>query len=449
LLLRFTAFEALVRLVADVVSPDGVVTETGRGQLGRFMLGATAVVLTTGLFLLSLANVRWRAAVDSVLRWDALRHRGLHVPHPYWALACSAGSGALIAALWFWQGHLGPTVESAFAKEGFFEDVTFWLEIAGAVMCAIAAIQWKVRDGASSRVVRILFALCALGLFFVAMEEINWGQTLLGFQTPSSWAAINYQHETSVHNLLSRDTLTEGTRLVAFAFGIVVLGMIAWSIRAPRSIVGAVAPPASLGPLAIIITAGGVVLHPEVLELLLSLFFAFYSYRIFIAARRSAEVQAGTPDVPLARAGASAEQRDQLWSTELLEYTHDAIMIWEMDGAGILYWNGAAEKLYGFGRDEAHGRVTHELLKTRLADGVSNLEQTLARFGIWVGELQHTTRDGRTVVVDARLALMAQNNGRWLVLEVNRDVTDLKCAEAERQAIERQLAELRSRHDVP
>jgi PAS domain S-box-containing protein len=191
------------------------------------------------------------------------------------------------------------------------------------------------------------------------------------------------------------------------------------------------------------------VLHPEVLELLLALFFTFYSYRIHIAAGRSTQLPARAghePDVPLTKASGSGERRVSSWSTELLEYTHDAVIIWEMDGVGIVYWNAAAEKLYGYGREEAHGNVTHELLKTRLAGGVGHLEQTLARFGIWVGELQHTTRDGRTVVVDARLALMAQQNGRWLVLEVNRDVTDLKVAEAERQAVERQLAELRSRH---
>jgi PAS domain S-box-containing protein len=197
------------------------------------------------------------------------------------------------------------------------------------------------------------------------------------------------------------------------------------------------------------ITAGGMWLHPEILELLLALFFTFYSYRVHIAARRSAQAPAraaNEPDVPLAKASASGERRVSAWNTELLEYTHDAVIIWEMDGTGILYWNGAAEKLYGYRREEAYGNVTHELLKTRLAGGVGNLEQTLARFGIWVGELHHTARDGRTVVVDARLALMAQQSGRWLVLEVNRDVTDLKVAEAERQAVERQLAELRSRH---
>jgi PAS domain S-box-containing protein len=438
LLVRFAAFDTLVRLVADLVSPDGVVTATGRGQLSRLMLGMSGLVLLTGAFLLVLSNARWRGAVDSVMRWDALRQRGLQVPDPYWALAGSAGCGALIVALWFWQGHLGAVVEEAFDKEGFFEDVTFVLELAAAALCATAAIRWKVRDGMALRIARILYALCALGLFFVGMEEINWGQTLLGFDTPASWAAINYQHQTSVHNLLDRGALNEATELLAVAFGFAVLGMISWSVRAPRSFIAAIAPSASLVPLAMIISAGGVRLHPEVLELLLSVFFAFYSYRILVAVGRTAAIRAGASDVPLARARRSGN--------ELLEYTHDAIIIWELDGAGVLYWNSAAEKLYGYSRDEARGRITHELLKTRLAGGVGNLEQTLARFGIWVGELQHITRDGRTVIVDARLALMAQDNGRWLVLEVNRDVTDLKNAEAERQAVERQLVELRSRH---
>jgi PAS domain S-box-containing protein len=449
LLARLVAFETVARLVADLVSQDNVVSATARSELGSLLLAATGIVFATGVFLIALSNVRWRAAVDSAVLWDALRQRGLRVPNPYWVLACSAGLGVLIVALWHFRGHLGPAVQSLFAKEGFFEDVTFVLELAGAALCALAAIRWRVGEGGSARVVQLLYALCALGLFFVGMEEVNWGQTLLGFQTPSSWAAMNYQHETSVHNLLDRDTLNATTKLVSFSFGFVVVCMIAWSVRAPRSIVGAIAPPVSLAPLAMTITAGGMLLHPEVLELLFALFFAFYSYRVHVAAGRSAQAPAcaaNEPDVPLAKTSTSGERRVSAWNTELLEYTHDAVIIWEMDGTGILYWNGAAEKLYGYRREEAYGNVTHELLKTRLAGGVGNLEQTLARFGIWVGELHHTARDGRTVVVDARLALMAQQSGRWLVLEVNRDVTDLKVAEAERQAVERQLAELRSRH---
>jgi PAS domain-containing protein len=85
-------------------------------------------------------------------------------------------------------------------------------------------------------------------------------------------------------------------------------------------------------------------------------------------------------------------------------------------------------------------------LGTRLGGvtGANQLETALGRYGIWVGELNHTTRDGRQVDVEARLAVMSQESGRWLVLEVNRDVTDRKKAEEASMAVEMQLAHLRS-----
>lgn len=133
----------------------------------------------------------------------------------------------------------------------------------------------------------------------------------------------------------------------------------------------------------------------------------------------SATAKLPTPrDVPL------TSFENSRWDlSEILEYTHDAIIVWEMQGAGIVYWNRAAEQLYGFGRQEALGRTTHLLLNTKLAGGVKELEGRLSRYGVWIGNLRHRKRDGGEVVVNARLALMAQRNGRWLVLEVNRDVS--------------------------
>ena len=63
------------------------------------------------------------------------------------------------------------------------------------------------------------------------------------------------------------------------------------------------------------------------------------------------------------------------------------------------------------------------LLNTQSEGGVDLLEGKLARYGVWVGNLRHRRKDGVSVVVQARLALMSQSNGRWLVLEVNRDIT--------------------------
>jgi PAS domain S-box-containing protein len=115
-----------------------------------------------------------------------------------------------------------------------------------------------------------------------------------------------------------------------------------------------------------------------------------------------------------------------------------------MDGRGILYWNRAAEMLYGFTREQAHGRVTHELLKTELSGGVDELESRLARYVVWVGDLCHTCADGRRVEVEGRLSILARGTGPALVLEVNRDVTDRNRAEAERRAMEAQLRRLRA-----
>jgi PAS domain S-box-containing protein len=130
--------------------------------------------------------------------------------------------------------------------------------------------------------------------------------------------------------------------------------------------------------------------------------------------------------------------------TSLLEFTNDAVIIWEMNGRGILYWNRAAEQLYGFTSEESRSNTTHALLRTELSGGVPALESTLARYGIWVGELRHTHKSGATVYVEARLALLSQTSGGWLVLEVNRDISDRKLADAERHSMQTQLEQLRS-----
>lgn len=130
--------------------------------------------------------------------------------------------------------------------------------------------------------------------------------------------------------------------------------------------------------------------------------------------------------------------------TSLLEFTQDAVIIWEMNGRGITYWNPAAEVLYGFRREEARGQSTHSLLHTHVrGSGVRSMEADLARYGVWVGELAHTTKSGDVVHVEARLSVLSQADGRWLVLEVNRDVTDRKAAGRQSREMQEQLSRLR------
>lgn len=112
----------------------------------------------------------------------------------------------------------------------------------------------------------------------------------------------------------------------------------------------------------------------------------------------------------------------------LLDLSYDAIFIWEWED-GIKYWNKAAEELYGWTREEAMGRRSHELLKTIHPEGWEQVEEALLRDGHWYGELTHRGRDGRRIVSDSRHVLMRQTDGRKFVLETNRDITARKQAE--------------------
>ncbi len=114
---------------------------------------------------------------------------------------------------------------------------------------------------------------------------------------------------------------------------------------------------------------------------------------------------------------------------ELLELANDAIFVLSMDGR-LRYWNRGAERLYGWTREEALGRSATELLATRFPAPESVIRRQLLSVGRWEGELTHTTRDGRELVVSSRWAVQRGLGGEPTgVLEFNTDVTARRRAE--------------------
>lgn len=122
----------------------------------------------------------------------------------------------------------------------------------------------------------------------------------------------------------------------------------------------------------------------------------------------------------------------------LLDQAYDAIFAWDWGGP-ITFWNRGAERLYGYRREEAVGRVSHELLRTRFPAGQAAFFDALHATGRWEGELAHTTRDRWTVFVETRQVLVHENGHRY-VLEANRDLTDRRRAEGQRRAVVDALA---------
>ena len=96
----------------------------------------------------------------------------------------------------------------------------------------------------------------------------------------------------------------------------------------------------------------------------------------------------------------------------------------------IVMWNLGLERLYGYSREEAIGRISHELLQTQFAESLEQIEADLDSAGYWEGELVHRRRNGSQVAVASVWVLHRDAQGRPLrVLESNTDVTERKLAE--------------------
>lgn len=59
---------------------------------------------------------------------------------------------------------------------------------------------------------------------------------------------------------------------------------------------------------------------------------------------------------------------------EILDLAH--VLVRDMDD-GITYWNKGNEQLYGYTKDEAMGRVSHDLLKTDLPVPLEQIREKL------------------------------------------------------------------------
>ena len=107
----------------------------------------------------------------------------------------------------------------------------------------------------------------------------------------------------------------------------------------------------------------------------------------------------------------------------LLDLTHDTIFVRNRDDV-ITYWNRAATELYGWRPEQASGRKAAELLHTEFPAPFDDIMSELNRSGRWEGELVHTGRDGRRMIVASRWALQRDGRDRAVaILETNNDIT--------------------------
>jgi PAS domain S-box-containing protein len=135
----------------------------------------------------------------------------------------------------------------------------------------------------------------------------------------------------------------------------------------------------------------------------------------------------------------------------LLAGADDAVVIADADGV-ISYWNAAAERMFGFARDEAVGAsldiIVPEKLRDRHWEGYRTVMAT--------GETRYAGRmlavpamraDGTRISVEFTVTLLpGETGGVAAIGAIMRDVT---AAWEERRELQRELAELRRRAAAP
>ncbi len=155
------------------------------------------------------------------------------------------------------------------------------------------------------------------------------------------------------------------------------------------------------------------------------------------AVRRGAQdyLSKGRIEGPLlARALTYAVERKKLdeavqRQAALIDLSPEAIIIKKLDDT-ITFWSLGAEKMYGYTKEEAIGKKSRMLFRTKFNSPFENIEEQLKREGKWSGELCHETKSGRELSIQSYWLAKFDENGKMVeVFESNVDITERKNAE--------------------
>ena len=156
--------------------------------------------LTVAAITLPLGNGTLRSKLARVFRPITARREGDSLPPDRYGrgffLSLFGVLAFAVVAHWALRTYLeAGWLESEDGLSEWWSVATF---LAGAA--AAGAAFWSLRATRHSAL-RYFYLVLAAGLFLGAMEEISWGQRLVGWGTPPALEGINFQGETTLHNV--------------------------------------------------------------------------------------------------------------------------------------------------------------------------------------------------------------------------------------------------------
>jgi len=111
----------------------------------------------------------------------------------------------------------------------------------------------------------------------------------------------------------------------------------------------------------------------------------------------------------------------------MFENAYDGIILTDMGGR-ILDWNPGAERMFGYGKEEALGKtpgIIHRPEESGVLTG--QIMEGIRREGRWAGEIHYLHKDGREGVCETVIVALRGGNGEPVVtIGINRDITERK-----------------------
>ncbi len=106
---------------------------------------------------------------------------------------------AVVGYAWYLEVRLPDFYYMSVQEDEYVEWASFWAFMLAAVAAVVAS-----RKPGSGRFPWFLYGI-ALFCFVVAMEEISWGQRVLGYRPPVYFLEHNFQQEFNFHNVIDTD----------------------------------------------------------------------------------------------------------------------------------------------------------------------------------------------------------------------------------------------------
>jgi len=156
--------------------------------------------LTVAAITLPLGNETLRSRLARAIRPIAAGRANDRLPPdrygPGFFLALFAVLAFTVVAHWSLRTYV--EVGWLESEDGLSEWWSVATYLAGAMAAGAAA--WSLRTTRHS-VLKYFYLALAVGLLLGGMEELSWGQRLVGWGTPTALEEINFQGETTLHNV--------------------------------------------------------------------------------------------------------------------------------------------------------------------------------------------------------------------------------------------------------